>query len=149
MNVYEDVLRSEDGSAIVEFVILAIPLFLPLVIYLTSIHQSATVQSDLLILARQSARAYVTSPSSDYVESRLNVVLDAFSQQVLSKQGILEVPSLTVSCESDPCLTPNSQVKVVATLMSPARSFSGILRFLALPAQVFSASDVQVVDAWR
>ena len=141
--------KNEDGSAIVEFVMLAIPLFLPLTIYLTSIHQSATIQSDLLVLARQSARAYVTSPSADYVEARLNVVIQNFVQLVLEKQGVSQIPTLTVSCESSPCLTPNGRVKVEAQLVFPGRSLSGFLGFVNEPEQTFSASDVQIVDAWR
>jgi hypothetical protein len=34
-------------------------------------------------------------------------------------------------------------------LVEPANSSSGIFRFLSRPARVFSATNTQIVDAWR
>jgi Flp pilus assembly protein TadG len=71
-------LRGEDGSAIIEFVIYALPLFVPLIIYLTSINQSAQIQYEARNFARQLARAYVTSPSQEFTGARILAVKEVF-----------------------------------------------------------------------
>lgn len=141
--------RNETGSAVVEFLILALPLFLPIIIYLSAIHESSTIRSDLNTLARQVARAYITSNSSDFESARVGAVVSAFESQMLRPQGILEVPDVVVNCQSTPCLTPDSRVEAVVTIVKPASTMAGFFRFLQLAPESFSASDTQIVDAWR
>ena len=141
--------RNDTGSAIVEFTVLAIPLFVPIVIYLGVIHDNSRINTDLHNLARQSARAFITSTSDTYEEARLQSVLSAFVAKVFKADGISEVPVLNVQCSASPCLTPDSKVKVTATLTRKESQLSGMLRFLSSPTIEFSASDTQVVDAWR
>jgi Flp pilus assembly protein TadG len=142
-------IRDESGSAVVEFVILAIPLFLPIMIYLSAIYSSSTLQSDLNELARQSARAYVTSPSQDFEAARMAAVLNVFETNIMGPQGVKEIPNVTVTCQATPCLTPNARVEVTATIITAPSNLSGIFRFLATQGQTFIATDTQVVDAWR
>ena len=71
-------IRREEGRAIIEFVIYALPLFVPLVIYLTAINQSAQIQYEARNFARQLARAYVTSPSAEFTGARITAVKDVF-----------------------------------------------------------------------
>ncbi len=70
--------RREEGSAIIEFVIYALPLFIPLIIYLTAVNQSAQIQYEARNFARQLARAYVTSPSAEFTGARIAAVKDVF-----------------------------------------------------------------------
>ena len=142
-------LCDDSGSAVIEFVILAIPLFLPIVIYLSAIYQSSTVLSDLNELARQTARAYITSPSAEYESARIDAVVNSFEINILRPQGVQETPAISVTCQATPCLTPNSRVQVTATIVRAPTSLSGIFRFLSTQSQIFSASDTQIVDAWR
>ena len=142
-------LCDDSGSAVIEFVILAIPLFLPIVIYLSAIYQSSTVLSDLNELARQTARAYITSPSAGYESARIDAVVNSFEINILRPQGVQETPAISVTCQATPCLTPNSRVQVTATIVRAPTSLSGIFRFLSTQSQTFSASDTQIVDAWR
>ncbi len=142
-------LREERGSAVIEFIMLAIPLLIPLTIYLGAVHANSNINSALHNLARQSARAFITSPSEGYEEARLQSVLVQFQTQVLLPSGILETPVLAVECSKTPCLTPDGRVRVTATLIHHAGTFAGIFRFLSTPEIQFSASDVQIVDAWR
>jgi len=141
--------RSEEGSAVVEFVILALPLFLPMVIFLGAVHQSATVSADIRSLARQSARAFITSPSEDFENARMQTVLQLFESKVLRPAGIREVPVISIMCSATPCLTPDSRVQAKVTLFQSANQLSGIFRFLSAPNQTFVATDTQIVDAWR
>ena len=144
-----NIFRNDTGSAIVEFTVLAIPLLVPLVMYLGVIHDNSTITSDLHNLARQSARAFITSTSDTYEEARMQSVLNVFVAKIFRPSGISEVPVLNVQCSASPCLTPDSTVKVTASLTRYQRHFSGILRFVSTPTLEFSASDTQVVDAWR
>ena len=137
------------GSAIVEFVLLAIPLLIPVVIYIGAVHENSSINSDLHNLARQSARAFITSSSESYESARLQTVLQTFETRVFQPDGISEIPTVSVECSATPCLTPDSRVKVTVSLEQDRSNLSGIFRFISAPAQQFTASDVQIVDAWR
>lgn len=67
--------ESESGSASVEFVLLAIPLFLPILIFLN--HFATLSNSELIArtLVRESLRAYVTSPNNEVAPNRAWQVL--------------------------------------------------------------------------
>ena len=140
---------ADEGSAIIEFVLLAIPLLVPLIMYLGVVHEDSTINSDLHNLARQSARAFITSSDESFESARLQTVLVVFEEKVLKPHGIGEVPTLSVECSSTPCLTPDSRVRVTASLVRQSKEFSGVLRFISMPTTRFTASDVQIVDAWR
>ena len=104
---------------------------------------------DLHNLARQSARAFITSGDESFEGARLQTVLNIFESKVLSRHGIKEVPTLRVECSTSPCLTPDSRVKVTATISQINRTLGGFLRFIPTPNSIISASDIQIVDAWR
>lgn len=142
-------IKGEDGSAVIEFVLLAIPLMVPLVMYLTAVRENSTINSDLHNLARQSARAFITSGDESYEPARIQSLLNTFELRILRPHGIAEVPSISVECSATPCLTPDSRVRVTASLNRAGSRLSGIFRFLPGVAENFSASDTQIVDAWR
>ena len=125
-------LRGEEGSAIIEFVIYALPLFVPLIIYLTSINQSAQIQYEARNFARQIARAYVTSPSQEFTGARILAVKEVFITKSFATN-----PKIEIYCSLSPCLTPTGKVSVTVNLTS---IFSGTSA---------SATAIQTVDAWR
>ncbi len=141
--------RDETGSAVIEFVVLALPLMIPIIIYLGVVHENSAINNNLHNLARQSARAFITSPSEGFEYARLQSILNVFEEKVLRPDGISEVPILSVECSASPCLTPDSRVKVTASLNHLRNKLSGVFRFISAPKVHFSASDVQIVDAWR
>ena len=145
----KEAIRDDSGSAIIEFVVLALPLMIPLVIYLGVLHENSAINNDLHNLARQSARAFITSPSEDFEYAKLQSILSVFESRILQPDGISEIPTVVVECSASPCLTPDSRVKVTASLTHMRNKFSGIFRFITAPKVLFSASDVQIVDAWR
>ena len=124
--------RAEEGSAVLEFVAIAIPLFVPLILYFGTMNAKVQEAFDLNNLARQAARAYITAPDESLAEARVQAVLDVASHQHsldLTNQSI----SYQVECSAQPCLTPDSHIKVTLQIEPSGRS----------------ASDIQVVDAWR
>jgi Flp pilus assembly protein TadG len=141
--------QGDCGSAIIEFVVLALPLMIPIIIYLGAVQANSALNSDLHNLARQSARAFITSPTESYEYARLQSIVSIFQSHILQPDGISDVPTVTVECSASPCLTPDARVKVTASLTRQRSRFAGIFRFLAAPQVQFSASDTQIVDAWR
>ena len=105
-------LRDESGSAVVEFVALAIPLFIPIFIYLNSFVSVSGNEAVIRVLAREGVRAYVAS-DNDYAGR-------AVSEQAISliakNLGLSsnEIDSLTVSyqCSRLPCLSANSRIRL-------------------------------------
>ena len=130
-------LRNENGSAIIEFVIYALPLFIPLVIYLTSVNQSSEIQYEARNFARQIARAYVTSPSQELTGARVLAVTTVFAKSSFATNRINSLPKIEISCNLSPCLSPNGKVEVKVLLTS---TFTG---------RSASATAIQTVDAWR
>lgn len=130
-------IRREEGSAIIEFVIYALPLFVPLVIYLTAINQSAQIQYEARNFARQLARAYVTSPSAEFTAARITVVKDVFIASSFAANKINPDPRIEIRCSLNPCLSPNGKVTITVYLTSIFSNSKA------------SATAVQTVDAWR
>lgn len=130
-------IRREDGSAIIEFVIYALPLFIPLIIYLTAVNQSAQIQYEARNFARQLARAYVTSPSAEFTGARIAAVKDVFVTSSFAANKIDPNPRIEISCSLNPCLSPNGKVSITVYLKSIFSNSKA------------SATAVQTVDAWR
>ncbi|MEY4291509.1 MAG: hypothetical protein RL130_1451 [Actinomycetota bacterium] len=110
--------KDQRGSASIEFVLLAIPLFIPLFIYMNAFSAASDDQERLRTLARESVRAFVTSANDETAfEVARSVVVEA---------GILlgfedpenEIVS-HISCSTRPCISPDS--KIVLTLSIPQR----------------------------
>ena len=134
---FQELIQGEEGSAIIEFVIYALPLFVPLIIYLTAINQSAQIQYEARNFARQLARAYVASPSQEFTEARISAVKQVFIESTFATNRIDSNPRIEISCSLNPCLTPNGKVSITVYLTSIFSHSSA------------SATAVQTVDAWR
>ena len=132
-----------------EFVVLTLPLFVPFALYLGFINSQSQASYDAHNLARQAARAFITSPSEDLTAPRVNTVVDAFTANVLAKHGIIKKPIVSIVCEASPCLTPGSNVKATVTIEDSTIKPAGYLRFLNSGPTKVVASDSQVVDIWR
>lgn len=112
-------ITNDAGSASVEFVILAIPLFLPIFIYLTQFAELSNSEIKARSLVRQIVRAYVASESLDDARSRANVVLNYGAGRMGFSQSDITSMRLTFSCSADPCLTPGARVRGNLTLTLP------------------------------
>ena len=136
-NNFRQLIRGEEGSAIIEFVIYALPLFVPLIIYLTAINQTAQIQYEARNFARQIARAYVTSPNQEFTAARISAVKEVFVTSTFAANGIDPNPKIEIRCSQSPCLTPTGKVSVTVRLTS------------VFSRTTASATAVQTVDAWR
>ena len=105
-------LRDESGSAIVEFVALAIPLFIPIFIYLNSFASVSGNEALIRVLAREGVRAYVAS-DSDYAGRAVSGQAVSLIAKNLGLSAN-EIDSLAVNyeCSRLPCLSANSRIKL-------------------------------------
>ena len=109
----------DSGSASVEFVILAIPLFLPIFIYLTQFAELSSSEIKARSLVRQIVRAYVASESIEAARSRANVVLNYGAERLGFSTSEIGSMRLTFTCSANPCLTPGARVRGTLTLDAP------------------------------
>ena len=105
-------LRDESGSAIVEFVALAIPLFIPIFIYLNSFASVSANEAIVRVMAREGVRAYAASDSdhSGRVVSEQAILLIAQNLGLTSKE--INTIDVNYACSRLPCLSANSRIRL-------------------------------------
>jgi len=109
--------KDDNGSASIEFVLLAIPLFLPILIFLN--HFAALSHSELTArtLVRESLRAYVTSPNNEVAPSRAWQVLTIGGKAEGLTPTQISAMDISYQCSTTPCISPNGRIR--ATLKMP------------------------------
>ena len=105
-------LAGERGSASVEFVALALPLFVPVIFLL---HQFATGSAQEEIartLAREGARALVASHTSSNPEVAMSAVIHAAGKELGLTESEFTRMAVGLQCDSSPCHSPNGKIVV-------------------------------------
>ena len=105
-------LKSDSGSAIVEFVALAIPLFIPVFIYLNQFSSVSVNEEIARSMAREVLRVYVISENEFAARN-----LSGKATNLLARQWKLtdsEISSLRIrmDCTRFPCLSANGRIKL-------------------------------------
>ena len=101
------ILIDSRGSASVEFSILAIPLFIPLFIFIAQFSHSSDAQDSLRTLARESVRAFVSSSNDE--------IAFGVAEQIIEKGGSIfghEDIEVRIICSASPCISPDSRVLI-------------------------------------
>lgn len=119
--------RSEEGGAIVEFVAIALPLFIPIFIYLGHYSSISDQESTLRTLAREMSRAVVTSENDGIVER----VAEEVFQKGGTVLGLGEAISsgeirFSIQCRERPCISPNNEIEISLFSESLNRSISAV-----------------------
>ena len=109
-------LNEEEGSAAVEFVILAIPLFLPILIFLGQFSDLSRSEIQSRNLIREIVRAYVSSPNSSRAESNARAVLQIGQERLSFTKSEITSMHLSFICSARPCLSPGERVRGELTL---------------------------------
>ena len=133
---------AQAGSAIVEFVFLAVLMMVPL-FYLVMV--LARLQSGAYAVSaasREAGRAYVTAQVSAQAPSRAHSAAGlAFADQGFEREG-----RIVIGCDGAPCLRPEGRVRITATISVPMplvpAFFTGIVP-MRIPV---SATHVAIVD---
>jgi hypothetical protein len=105
-------LASESGSAIIEFVVLAIPLFIPIFIYLNQFSSVSVNHEIARSMAREVLRVYVISEDESAARN-----LSGRATNLLARQWKLtdsEIGSLQtkLDCSHSPCLSADGRIKL-------------------------------------
>lgn len=133
---------SQAGSAIVEFVFLAVLMMVPLFYLVMVLARLQAGAYGVSAAAREAGRAYVTAQVPAQAPSRAESAAGlAFADQGFEKEGTIKI-----SCDVAPCLRPDGRVRITATVTVPMplvpAFFSGIV-----PVRIpVSATHVASVD---
>ena len=101
----------QSGSAAVEFVILAIPLFLPIIIYLAHFAEVSNAETKARSLVREVVRAYVASENLGKAQENSSLVLNFGAEKLGFTFKEIATMKMTFLCSSSPCLAPGSRVR--------------------------------------
>jgi Flp pilus assembly protein TadG len=134
----------ESGSAIIEFIFLAVLMLVPVVYLIAALGR---IQAGALAVeqgAREAGRVFVTAPDvgTGTARARSSAML-AYRDQGFAAPGSGQ---LTISCSSTPCLTPDARVTVRSQITV---TLPGVPRILSrvIPVQVtLEATHVATVD---
>ncbi|MDO5663036.1 MAG: hypothetical protein Q4G40_10095 [Brachybacterium sp.] len=116
-------LPSDEGSALVEFVVLGVLLLIPclyLVLTLAQV-QSAVFAAD--IIARDAARTHATEGDPAVAAHRA----EAMNGSVREDFGLPAGEGLAVSCSEDPCATAGGTVTATVSITVPVPGLGPIL----------------------
>ena len=105
-------LRDESGSAIVEFVALAIPLFIPVFIYLNSFASVSGNEAVIRVLAREGVRAYVASDNDHAGRAVSEQAISLIAKNLGLDNAEIESLSVNYQCSRLPCLSANSRIRL-------------------------------------
>lgn len=119
--------RCEEGGAIVEYVALALPLFIPIFIYLGQYSSISDQESTLRTLAREMSRAVVTSENDGIAER----VAEEVFQKGGTALGLGEAISsgdvrFSIQCRERPCISPNNEIEISIFSRSINRRISAV-----------------------
>ena len=124
--------KSDKGSATAEFVIFTLPFFTAFLILITTVSSKTLAISESENLARQTVRAFVTSPSADLAMVRANQVVEIYkSKRSISGNQMRQI-ELDISCSFYPCFSPGNMVTATITVGKSEK-----------------ASAIEYVDLWR
>lgn len=109
---FKDKFSSDSGSAIVEFVALAIPLFIPIFIYLNHFSSISVNEEIARSMAREVLRVYVISEDESAARNLSGDAMNLLAQQW--KLSNSEIASLRtqMECTHLPCLSANGRIKL-------------------------------------
>ena len=105
-------MQREEGSASVEFVVLALPLFIPIFIFLGQFSVVSSHEMVLQTLARESLRSYIESSNDQTGEALIRQVIEVGGKNLgLSHQEISAI-NVEMKCGKSPCHQPNGRVRI-------------------------------------
>lgn len=137
--------RDESGTAVVEFVVLAVLLLIPL-IYLVMV--MARLQAGSYAVsqaAREAGRAFVTADSGQAAAARA----EAAARIAFLDHSFEEVGRVVVTCDGTPCLRPDGRVETTASVRVPLPLVPAFVRDVVPLSVPVSATQLSTVDRFR
>ncbi|MGG5260837.1 TadE/TadG family type IV pilus assembly protein [Phycicoccus avicenniae] len=137
--------RDERGSAVVEFVTLAVLLLIPLVYLVLLLGRVQAGAYAVSQASREAGRAYVTADTGEDAAARAR----AAARIAFLDQHFEDVGTVSLACDGTPCLRPDGRVETTATVRVPLPLVPAFVRD-AVPMSVpVSASHISTVDRFR
>ena len=124
--------KSDNGSATAEFVIFTLPFFTAFLILITTVSSKTLAISESENLARQTVRAFVTSPTQDLAMARAYQVVEIYKSKRSVSGNQLRQIELNIFCSFYPCFSPGNMVTATITVGKNEK-----------------ASASEYVDLWR
>jgi len=109
---FKDRFFSESGSAIVEFVALAIPLFIPIFIYLNHFSSVSVNEEIARSMAREVLRVYVISEDESAARNLSGDAMNLLAQQWKLSNSEIASLQTQMECTHFPCLSANGRIKL-------------------------------------
>jgi hypothetical protein len=110
-------LRREDGGAIVEFVALAIPLFIPIFIYLNSFSSISANEVIARSMAREVLRVYVISENDGAARNLSSDATNLLARQWNLSSSEIATLRTQLDCSHIPCLSANGRIKLTVSFI--------------------------------
>lgn len=136
--------RREQGSAVVEFVFLAVVMIIPLIYLVLMLGRLQAASYAVVAAARESTRAYVTSPDGGSAPARA----EAASRIAFADQGF-DDGTVEITCSASPCLTPEGVVTSRASVDVPLPLVPEFVRGVVPLSVPISSTARASVDRFR
>jgi len=106
----------DDGSASIEFVLLALPLFIPILIFLGQFSTLTSHEMVIQTLARESLRSFVESSSDESGDALIRQVIEVGGRSLGLSQEQVSAIDIEMKCSKNPCHLPNGRVRITLTM---------------------------------
>jgi Flp pilus assembly protein TadG len=116
LSLISNSLRRQEGSASVEFIVLALPLFIPILIFLGQFSSVNSHEMALQTLARESLRSYIESSNDESGEALIREVIEVGGKNLGLSQQEVSAIDVDVKCSKSPCHLPNGRVRITLTM---------------------------------
>lgn len=111
-------LLKEEGSASVEFVLLALPLFIPIFIFLGQFATVSSHEMAIQTLARESLRSFIESSNDESGEALIRQVIKVGGKNLGLSQHEIAAIDVEMQCSKNPCHLPNGRVRIILRMDS-------------------------------
>ncbi|NDB49455.1 MAG: hypothetical protein EB030_00305, partial [Actinobacteria bacterium] len=122
----------ERGSATSEFILIALPLFIPALLFFVSISQVSRAEMEASMLAREALKAFVSGDNDAEAHLRTRLLLSQYSKLTTSERKTRSSQNslseeYSISCSTYPCIQPGTQVELTLfSLIDVESEISGI-----------------------
>ena len=121
LQLAKESMQRDEGSASVEFVVLALPLFIPIFIFLGQFAAVSSHEMAMQTLARESLRSFIESSSDESGEALIRQVIEVGGKSLGLSQQEIRAIDVEIKCSKSPCHLSNGRVRITLT-MNPSVS---------------------------
>ena len=129
-SIARKLVSDQRGSASVEFVLLALPLFIPILIFLGQFSTVSSNEMVLQTLVRESVRSFVESSNDASGEVLVHQVIEVGGRNLGLTEREIEAVDIEMMCSKSPCHLPNGRVRITLT-MDPSVNHGRIVKAAA------------------